>query len=167
MNLVTLTRDEWLMAAMVGVTRNISSRMNGKTVAYSHEKLWSRHIEGACGEAAFAKWLRVPWSASVDTYKDGGDVLDIQVRTRSQDHFDLNIRDIDAPHFDDPFVLVTGRAPAFAIIGWVYGREAKTLGVWADYGNYGKPCWWVPQSKLRPMDTLCLSATTNSAPSPT
>lgn len=109
---------------------------------------WSEHIEGACGEAAVAKVLNRFWNGSVDTFATGGDVGDIQVRTRSSHDYELLVRPDDRD--SDVFILVTGRAPTFRVIGYIWGRDAKRP-EWLQTHGSRPAAYFVPHAFLTPI----------------
>jgi hypothetical protein len=156
--IVRLSEYETLVGAQVGMMRNIQSIKSGKVdfVGGPPEGIgWNIHVEGACGEMAVAKAFGVYWNPTVNTYQDGGDVGDEwQVRTRSRDDYELYVRPRDLEKkADKPFILVTGAAPRFRIVGWMIGKDAKRDKWWQMHG--GKPgAWFVPQSCLRPLGEL-------------
>ena len=149
-NEVTLTESEMLTAALIGCRRQIGALLENRTPSAAFRGAsWEIHIQGAAGELAFARFRNLFWSGSIGTYRRGGDVGDIQIRTRSQPHYDLIVRDGDRD--DDVFVLVVGIIPRFRIIGWIYGRDAKQPQYRKEYG--GRPsAFFVPQSALRPFE---------------
>ena len=146
-NEITLTGYEMFMAAMVGVRRQIEAMQNGLTSNVGFEGApWEIHIQGAAGEMAYAKFQDRYWSGSVNTFKQGGDVGDVQIRTRSKSDYDLLIRDGDRD--DDYFVLVLGIAPKFEIVGWIRAGDAKQPEYLKEHG--GRPAaYFVPQPALR------------------
>ena len=81
-------------AALIGVRRYVESLFDGRQ-DYMGMRSWQSNIEGSCGELAAAKALRIYWGATVNTFKaaDLGD--DIQIRTRSRDYYELNIKPND------------------------------------------------------------------------
>lgn len=140
---------EWFevsRAALVGVSRNVEAlRKNLQNSRPTNENDWHIHILGALGECAFAKATGRYWSGSVNTFKTGGDVGAIQIRTRSKHHYDLIVRDGDSD--EDLFVLVTGGPNEFDVHGVIRGKDAKKEEFRQDYGNYGA-AYFVPQSRL-------------------
>jgi hypothetical protein len=60
----------------------------------------------------------------------------------------LMIRDNDNPdHF---YVLVTGKAPVYRIVGYIKGSDVKKRKEWRkNWGNRGE-AWFVPQKELIP-----------------
>lgn len=139
------------LAGEVGVKRMARSLSNGHEARHgardaTEGEAWWRHILGACGEQAFAKATGRYWDGSVGTFKDGGDVGRVQVRTRSQHGWALIVRTDDAD--DDVFVLVTGMPPVFQVVGWITARDAKRDEWLKDYGQHGA-AFFVPQAELR------------------
>ncbi|GAA3348560.1 hypothetical protein GCM10020358_67440 [Amorphoplanes nipponensis] len=150
-------------AAMVGAFRQIESmRLRlGDQFEADPDNAWSIHIEGAAGEMAAAKALGRYWAMPVNTFKHGGDVGELQIRTRSRHHNELIVRPGDRD--SDAFVLVTGRSPHFRIHGYITGGQAKRRYWLHGYGGR-PPAYFVPQSALRPLELLSQHWTTGPAP---
>ena len=144
---IILTYWEMEVAVATGCARYLSALKKGSnddTKGNGWREYWASHIEGACGESAFAKWLDVYYLGHVDKYK-GGDVGGIEVRTSLEHDGKLKIRPTD----DDNRIvyLVTGRAPRFLIRGWILAKEGKRGEWWGTWDN--RPGHWrVPQSVL-------------------
>lgn len=150
---VHLTYSEMRLAAEIGVQRQAQNIRDGRRDRYglsSEDGGWTPHIEGAAGEMAVAKYLKLYWNGAVGNLK-ADDVGGFQVRTRSRHHYDLIIHPEDAD--EKRFILVTGRAPDFIIRGWITGAEGKAVGRWDDPAK-DRPAFFVPQSALHPMDLL-------------
>lgn len=156
-NEVYLTTDEVIDAASVGVRRHISSVV--ATVRpyfdYDVDEWWSTNIEGACGEAVFAKWLGVPWNHSVDAYDQPDFVVNgipIDVKTRpGVRHTDLIVKEKRPNRWI--FVLVLGVAPEYRIAGWVTAEQARARGSVKDPDGR-KASTFVTIDKLNPWSTL-------------
>ena len=150
---VQLTPQEMMQGATIGVMRHCAAKRRNLPDRHGFKGMgWAEHIEGACGEMAFARVMGWYYSCSVNTFKNGGDVGAIQVRTRSQHDYELIVRVDDRD--DDQFVLVTGRAPDFIVRGWILGAEAKRPKEWLQtYGNR-EPAYFVPHSALLPLELL-------------
>lgn len=146
---VALTLAETRAAIEVGVLRQIEAIRQGRPDRFGAktDDGWSLHIEGAAGEMAVAKMLGRYWDMPVNTYKAGGDVGDIQVRTRSRSDYDLIVRSGDRD--GDMFVLVTGRIPRFQVHGYIRGVDAKRP-EWARRHGGRASAFFVPQSALTP-----------------
>lgn len=149
---VKLEPYELIQAALVGSHRHVSSIAKGLEDKYGAEKGgWNLHLEGACGELAFAKAADAFWSGSVDTFSKGGDVGKVQIRTRSKPEYDLIVRAKDRD--EDLFVLVVGVAPEYEVVGAIRGGDAKQDRWEKSYG--GRPsAWFVPKDELLPFDEL-------------
>lgn len=150
---VVLTWYELFLASQIGVKRqvealkrNLPDRHGAKA-----DQGWQVHVEGAAGEMAAAKALGLYWSGSINTFKTGGDIGTLQVRTRSRHDYDLIVRDSDRD--DDRFVLVVGCAPVFDVIGWILGRDAKRQEWTRTHGGRSE-AYFVPQNQLLPIETI-------------
>lgn len=156
--MVELTLPEVLAAATVGMNRHVAALKRKLPDRHGRGGLgWNDHVEGACGEMAVAKALGVFWSASLNTFKSGGDIGNrIQVRTRSKDYYELIVRDDDDP--DHIFILATGLSPVFKIHGWILGRDARR-DEWRQTHGGREAAWFVPQSSLSDISTLKQSQT--------
>lgn len=153
---IELTNAEMQIAIAVGSARQLSALASGKRDNHGAkaDKAWTMHIEGAAGELAAAKALGIYFSATVDTYKEESDLPGgIEVRTRSQDYYDLLVRD-DDPADDTPFVLVVGRPPLLRVPGWLYAHEARSNPDWVKSYANRKPAYFIPQDALHPIETL-------------
>lgn len=143
---------EVFMAATVGIKRQVEALKEKRPDRHGFTGLgWDVHVEGAVGELATAKALNRFWSGSINTFKDGGDVGTIQVRTRSKDYYDLIVRQDDAD--DDCFVLVVGTAPNYNVVGWIRGRDAKQE-QWSKTHGDRPAAYFVPQANLRDLIEL-------------
>jgi hypothetical protein len=151
---IHLTWFEVAMAANVGVMRQLAALRAGRPDRHGYQGLgWTEHCEGACGELVVAKALGTYWSGSVNTFKVPDLGGNLQVRTRSEDNYELIVRINDSN--DDRFVLVTGRAPIFHVRGWISGGAAKRE-EWLQT-HAGRPAaYFVPQIALQPMHELII-----------
>lgn len=150
---ITLTQSDIDWATSVGAMRESESKRMGLPQRHgcSDEKSKSVHIDGAMGELAAARAIGVEWQASVNTFKNGGDVGAWQVRTRSSHYFDLIIRDNDRD--DDVFILVTGTCPKYRVVGWIRAGDGKQKR-WVKTHGGRPPAYFVPQSELNSLDLL-------------
>jgi hypothetical protein len=152
--LVQLTWGELHMAAQIGVLRQLEAIRKGlpDRHGFDGDTGWTIHIEGAAGELAVAKVLNMYWGGTVNTFKTEADVgSKIEVRTRSKDNYDLLVRNNDPD--DSIFILVTGKAPKYNVIGWITGKDAKKEEWKQDYG--GRPtAYFVPQNALNSLESL-------------
>lgn len=154
---IRLTFGEMWSAVAVGTARQLGAMKADKPESCGADirDRWGSHIEGACGEMAFARAVNRYYGAPLGTYKQGGDgVGNIQVRTRSNHDYDLIVRPGD--DLDARFVLVTGLAPDFVVRGWIRGRDAQRP-EWIQEHGGRPPAWFVPQGSLLPLDRLDLA----------
>lgn len=155
---VRLCPQEVYMASIVGLRRQLEALRagfkdrNGADCMPPAEAYFA-HINGAQGECAAARSLGAYWPMTINAPKALPDLLpDWQVRTRLNHEHDLIVRDDDSD--DQRFVLVTGSGPEFMVHGWLLGRDAKRDEWRKDRGGRGAPCFWVPQSALRPLSEI-------------
>lgn len=154
---ITLTKEEAEEAAATGLKRWHTSAFRGDRNRMSNQSLSQNvgsHIAGAYGERAVYKALGKEWDGPVDTFK-APDVTgtQIQVRTATKPDGKLVVRERD--NGDQPFVLVVPEQfPTFRVVGWCYGREAKTQENWGQPVSSLPPAWFQPQHKLKAIDTL-------------
>jgi hypothetical protein len=145
---VLLNPHELYLAAMVGVQRQIAAlrRNLPDRHGYDGHDGWTVHIEGACGELAVARVCGQYWGGSINTFHSKADVGKVEVRTRSEHHYELLVRKDDPD--DRNFVLVTGRSPEFQVHGWFPSRDAKRNQWLATHGN--RPAaYFVPTPMLK------------------
>ncbi len=158
MTQITLSVAECYHAAMVGVTRQVTNLRDRRADAYGAEKDmgWQYHLEGACGEKAFAKFYGIYWSGAIGDLK-ADDVGYFQVRTNSRNNGDLILHYNDAD--DRIFVLLTGLAPTYTVRGWLWGGEGKDDRWWRESApGKGRAAFFVPQAALKPVAQLKLAA---------
>ena len=148
---VTLTYPEVMQAAQVGIMRLVGNMKRGLSDKFGTREVdrWGVDIEGACGEMATAKYLGHYWSGSIGNFY-AADVGKLQVRTTQYANGHLIVHSEDSD--DHVFILVTGKAPAFSIHGWIAGAEAKSDKWWTE--RTGRPAFFVPGIELAPIETL-------------
>jgi hypothetical protein len=151
---ITLSRDEWVYAATVGIERQIDGLLNNRTPRHNspeqktHEG-WFWNVNGAAGEKAVSDWLGVNWDgASNDFDKDVGP---FEVRTAPKHDYPLRAHDKDPD--DKILILVTGVGPEWRIQGWIPAKRAKRKEWFHDRPPpvrkpTGKPAYWVEQQYL-------------------
>ena len=150
---VRLTWREITMGAAVGVARRVRSLAQGLTDSYGYngeDDVWSREVNGALAEMAVAKHLGLYWDGSVDTFKRP-DVGTLQVRHTVRLDGCLILRPHDPG--DGIYVLVTGQAPMFTIVGCLRGEDGRRDEWVRDPGSV-RPAHFVPQSELRPLERI-------------
>lgn len=146
---VSISPEEFVRCAAVGMRRFASSSAKGHNHASTYERSFYLRLEeetvGAVGEYAFCKYLGVAWDESVDTYHNVPDVGSVEVRATRLDVGSLIVRDNDAD--DRVFVLVTGTPPQVEIRGWIRGGDAKRPEFSRNPNAY-RQAWFVPQRAL-------------------
>lgn len=144
---VTLARHEVELAAGVGLRRQVDAVTAGRPDRHGYSGLgWTEHVEGACGELVVARFLGRYWDGSNGTYRSAADVGAVEVRTRSRHDYDLIIREDDTP--GSVFILVTGRAPAYWVRGWIRAADAREHPEWRQAHGGREPAWFVPVAAL-------------------
>ena len=149
---IALTPSELVTAAQVGARRHAANLLANRPDAHRAPADWSLHIEGSCAELAAARATGRYWLGSVDfRERQAGDLaggIEVRATDRADGCLILHERDAD----DRPFVLVTGRAPVFDVRGWIRAADGKRPEWWRE--GIRSPAFMVPQSALRPLDTL-------------
>jgi len=145
---IRLTNHELIVASTVGMMRRVSSLRHKMQPAAGLDMDalgWDRDIEGVCGEICVAKTLNMYWEPRVNNFHGADIGNNIQVRTRSKDHYELIVRKNDNPeHF---YFLVTGSAPDYTVHGYIIGKFAMKEEWLADHGDRPE-AWFVPQAEL-------------------
>lgn len=150
---VELTWAEVILAANVGVMRRVIAlkrKVPGKYGAEDSMPWWQRDIQGALGELVLAKHLGVFWNPAIGKFNER-DVAGCEVRTTPWPNGCLPIH---KPDRDGRYVLVTGEAPRFVIVGWKESREARRPEWWTDQNGDGRFMYYVPQSELEDIADL-------------
>lgn len=155
---VALTTEEMIEWGSAGLARCANALEMRRVGAHGFDRnyeRWQIDVEGVLTEAAAAKALGLPYEPVVgelDTLL--GDIAPgVQVRGTKYSTGSLLVHDKDVD--DHRFILVTGIYGVYDIRGWIFAREGKKKSLWKTYKNRG--AYWVPQEKLRPIDTLSLA----------
>jgi hypothetical protein len=140
--------------------QNESRGLRGRNKAPDKgEKALKMHLLGCIGEVAVADYLGlqehlfkaqspVPGAADLPG--------NIEVKTRSKHNYDLLVQISDDPN--KIFVLTTHEGgEATHIVGWIRGQDAMRKG-WIREFVRGRPCYAIPQSELRPPETIVEAA---------
>lgn len=148
---VDLTLQELILAAHVGIRREVSARAVGRQNAHGFNgdtaDGWSMHVEGAAAECALAKHLGGYWPMTVGRLDLEGDVGEgIHVRSSRRRDACLILHPDDAD--EGVFWLVVGQAPHFVVVGSAVGVEGKIERFWRE--DTGRPAFFVPQAELLP-----------------
>lgn len=160
---ITLSTEQYMYGISMGVKRNYSAERDGKHPGrvkskWTHEQT---HMLGCLGELAAMEAIGIEADLTIDTYKGQSDLPGcVEVRTRTSHNWDLKVTKRDDP--DQSFVLVTcdwrpdNPMPPrdFVVRGWLSGDEAQQEQFVRDFGGYGVPAFFVPQSELHTLETL-------------
>jgi hypothetical protein len=156
---ITLTWAEMLVAANVGIMRNVQSlRLGRKRIGA--DDTWTANIEGAAGEMAVAKMLGLYWAGAIGDI-EADDVGPYQVKTNTSRKWDdLILRKWNRP--DRIYISVLSFVPRFIIAGWIFGEEGMQEEFYRE-GAPGMPAFFVPRSLLHPMSDLPSSSAIHEA----
>lgn len=149
---IALSWAEVLLAAQVGIMRQVQNLKLGREQANNHDpgRDWQDHIDGALGECAAAKWMGRYWHGRLGSL-GLADVGSYEVRTAAKPGHALILHESDQD--DRAFILVTGLNGRYAIRGWILGRDGKRPEFWKDPAG-GRGAFFVPQSALADPLTL-------------
>lgn len=143
---VILAPHEMLLAANVGVMRQVQNLRKGRKDSYGFQGLgWEVHILGACAELAVAKLTGTFWNGALGNLS-ADDVGELQVRYTDKPNGRLIVHPKDQD--DKKFVLVRGAPPKMLVVGWMYGRDAKKKEYWDDPTWQNRPAYFVDNDDL-------------------
>lgn len=163
--LIKLTTEEVEQATQVANLRNKSQRTAGRPDGLVKGSSLGRDVQGALGELAVSKALNLPWDGKFlpipawDKWKHkGNDVGKIEIRSTDRENGRLILHQSDKDW--SPYLLVLSNAhPEYQLVGWIYGEEGKDAKYWRD--NVPRPCFMVPQSDLRSIESLITATNTD------
>lgn len=145
--IVQLTRFELLQAANVGCRRQAENLEKKRRDRYGYDGLlgWETHIAGAAAELAFCKGKGVYWSGALDFRAVDAAGWEI----RSTHHREGRL--ILHPDDQGRFALVRRVSWfSFELAGWLNADEGKDPDWWEE-PQAGRPAFFVPNEKLRPL----------------
>lgn len=148
----TLDTKEMLIAAQVGVIRQIENTKKARVPAHGQEpdRNYQDHIIGAMGEMVVAKALNLWWQGMF-VFR-GPDVV-VQVRTADG----LRKRLILHPSDKDDEIFVHVRTDGlgyFELVGWIKAKDGKRPEYWSDPTKKNRHAFFVPNDKLNDMDSI-------------
>lgn len=143
---IELGQTEIIHGAMMGVLRQVQNILKARKPAHGagNEKDWQKHIEGALGELALAKYLGVFWSGIGKLRAP--DVGTMDVRTAAKHSHRLMIHPGDPD--DRVFWFVTGLNGKYQIRGWLLAKDGKRDEWWKDPQGTDRWAFFVPTYAL-------------------
>ena len=128
--IVTLSESEMLVAAQVGLFRRMSAIKKGRPGKYGIDNaaagLFDADIVACQCELAVGKFLNLHWPVAIGitTLADVGGMVEVRSILDPTRRLIVHAEDKD----EAPFVLVhsDGGGRLFNLLGWCFGREAKT-----------------------------------------
>jgi hypothetical protein len=141
---VTINAVEMYIASQVGTMRYIASRQkNFQDRGIAND--WDGDCNGAIGELAVAKSLRIYWNPTLNSGKKP-DVSGYQVRATTRKNGCLIIRPNDK--LEEVYILATFKFPIVRLCGWMWLSEAKIQKFHRPEDNMGPEAYWVHQNDL-------------------
>jgi hypothetical protein len=155
---ITLTADEALAAATVGILRQL--RVVAKERQYDHgakswrrqRDRWANQIHGAMAEFAFSRAIDRAWTPGGREISSGDVSGCFEVRATEMDNDDTCLYVYEHDPDDKWFVLAIGHYPRFQFIGAILGANAKQFEWWNSAAK--PPCFYVPRQSLQPLDSI-------------
>jgi hypothetical protein len=153
---IELTLAEFAVAVQSTMTRMLVSAGQQLNHASTYKRTYLERLHeetvGCCAEMAMGKLVNRYFIPEVGTFHEKPDYLhDIEIRATSRLDGRLIVRDND--HNDRRYVFATVTGQVVSFHGWLYGYEAKKNS-WLTNPNDYRLAWFVPQSALRPIETL-------------
>lgn len=164
--LIKLEEKDVSLATEIANKRNKSQRDAKRRDGLVKGSSLGRDLQGALAELAVSRALDLPWDGKWlpvkvwDTWKiNGNDVGKLEVRSTDRIDGRLILHHSDKDF--SPYLLVISQPLVmgddssqlvYKLVGWIYGEEGKSNKYWRD--NVPRPCYMVPQSKLKSMESL-------------
>jgi hypothetical protein len=151
---IQLTTSEILQASFIGCMRQSQNLEANRRPAHGAGNLndWQKHISGALGECALAKYLGVYWSG-VGKLRghDVGEMVDVRTQPPKYSYPNSLILHKGDPD-DRVFFLVVGLNGRYTIKGWMLAKDGKDEKYWSDPTNEDRYAYFIPESELRSLD---------------
>jgi len=144
-----LTWKEFQYCCSIGASRQYRGHVNNydnNETGFTPTELLTNHIVGVCGEMIACKWLGVYYEPRMNGFNSADIGANVQVRTRTKDHYKLKVTHKDPDDFY--VVLVLGHPPDMRVAGWMIAADAKQEKWLWDPGGHGVN-FFVPQEFLR------------------
>ena len=152
MPLVSLSIQEAQIAAMHGMQRRLKhcfKQTFHPNNPPAKSDRWSIDIEGSLAELAVCKHFGFYWTGLEEARAQDSGCFEVRTTVYQNGCLLLQPDDND----DDIYILVINDCPRFKLVGWIKAKDGKIDEHWKDKGT-GRPCYYVPQSSLRPIDIL-------------
>jgi len=151
---VTLTPDEiaWARENAAIRSRTAEERHYKRNGGTTKANSLGHDIRGMFGEVACETAWGVPHRRTGPHDREAGDVLGRGVRT-TKPGGGIPVRPDEEEHqADRVLVLVWDRCPVMELVGWAYGREVVSRGVWRS--DWDAPAWCLPWRLVHSMETI-------------
>ena len=150
--------DLAINTARLRMAVSIASKL--KFGAKSGNRTWIKRffdeVIGVCGEIAVAKLGKFYFVPGLNEFHIVPDVFrDVEVRSTDRDDGCLIIRDNDV--LEHRFILAIVSGSDVVLAGWIYGTEGATSDFLKNPNNH-VAAWFIPITKLRPMETFQVGA---------
>jgi hypothetical protein len=149
---ITLSPAETTRAVAIGHKRYVEDRKKGLQHRYGVEDSIGPDLIGAIGEAAFAKYVKLPHTKGRLGDSDVG-AYEVRGTEGAGRCLLLHPKDPD----DAIFVLVQvlAREPVgrCAIVGWLQARDGKQKSFWQERVRH-RPAYFIPAHVLQPLASL-------------
>jgi len=154
---VVLDRAQEIEAHEAAMARALGNNV-GPTTPYMHLQAMNYHdfiaycAEAAGAETAVATYFGVAnFKPTVDTYHSQADIGDnIEVKYTKYPTGQLIVQANQSVRLEDICILVVGKSPVYAIVGWF----PITMAMAEKYLHTQQGNYWVPQSNLFEMKYL-------------
>jgi len=144
---IKLSEMELKVGCITGYERHIESVVNNRRPRFPEKyigELLLNHQLAACAELAFCKMSGIYFAHTKNTFHIA-DVLDnIEVRYS-------NLPEVKVRRDDNNMIVVSmsGNLDCFTCNGWIKSEDAKRQEYEKDYGNRGRPAYFVPLTNIR------------------
>tara|TARA_Y100001963_G_scaffold96767_1_gene133215 strand:- start:107 stop:592 length:486 start_codon:yes stop_codon:yes gene_type:complete len=152
--IISLSESEMQAAGSIGVSRYIKMIVNGLGESRGSSPVdgWQRQVEGAMGEMAAAKGLKM-YPTAFSNRMNEGDLGSLEVRTTFHKQGRLRLNQVDDP--SKRYVHVVGSVGQYQLKGWAWGHEV--LSMEPEEMQPGRPAYYLPNERLSDLVDLLAS----------
>jgi hypothetical protein len=156
---IKLSEMELKVGCITGYERHIESVINKRRPRFPERyvgELLLNHQMAACAELAFCKMSGIYFAHTKNTFHVADVLNNIEVRFS-------NLPEVKVRADDDDMVVVSmsGNLDGFVCNGWIKSEDAKLPEYEKDYGNRGRPAFFVPLNNIRKDSIRAALSTTN------